>query len=286
MSCIVARWKPRSAKTASAARTIRSRTSCSCCGADAGHRRLLENGCSPSLRHGDRTRSTSLDKTNAHSLSCRGHDTIRSARSRHRPRLEEGCPMLFSRWGAFVYRFRRPIALVTVVLAIALRRARAQGHRARWRRAAGSTRRSESAAVSRPASPTSSAPDAARSSPSSEGEPGTDARSAAFQADDRDVAGPARRRPTGSTDVIGFAQTRDDRFISTDGHVGVCRRRLDDHRRAVGRRDAERSAALIDQPAGADAQARRRRAVHRRTRPTSPRRSSSRPRPSRCRSPR
>ena len=27
--------------------------------------------------------------------------------------------MLFSRWGAFVYRFRRPIALLTVVLAIA-----------------------------------------------------------------------------------------------------------------------------------------------------------------------
>ena len=27
--------------------------------------------------------------------------------------------MLFSRWGAFVYRFRRPIALVTVILAIA-----------------------------------------------------------------------------------------------------------------------------------------------------------------------
>src|SRR3954463_7542088 len=27
-------------------------------------------------------------------------------------------PMLFSRWGAFVYRFRRPIAIVTIVLAV------------------------------------------------------------------------------------------------------------------------------------------------------------------------
>ena len=27
--------------------------------------------------------------------------------------------MLFSRWGAFVYRFRRPIAIVTVIMAVA-----------------------------------------------------------------------------------------------------------------------------------------------------------------------
>src|SRR6476469_9247261 len=31
----------------------------------------------------------------------------------------KGLPMLFSRWGAFVYRFRRPIAVLTVILAIA-----------------------------------------------------------------------------------------------------------------------------------------------------------------------
>ena len=38
--------------------------------------------------------------------------------------------MLFSRWGAFVYRFRRPIALVTVVLAIASAHPRVARHRA------------------------------------------------------------------------------------------------------------------------------------------------------------
>src|SRR5258706_15560971 len=31
----------------------------------------------------------------------------------------KGLPMLFSRWGAFAYRFRRPIVLVTVLFAIA-----------------------------------------------------------------------------------------------------------------------------------------------------------------------
>src|SRR5829696_1696051 len=34
-------------------------------------------------------------------------------------RLEGAVSMLFSRWGAFVYRFRRPIAVITVILAIA-----------------------------------------------------------------------------------------------------------------------------------------------------------------------
>src|SRR5712691_3223469 len=31
----------------------------------------------------------------------------------------KGRPMLFSRWGVFVYRFRRPIALLTIALAVA-----------------------------------------------------------------------------------------------------------------------------------------------------------------------
>ena len=34
-------------------------------------------------------------------------------------RRPKGIPMLFSRWGAFVYRFRRPFAVVTIVLAVA-----------------------------------------------------------------------------------------------------------------------------------------------------------------------
>src|SRR5260221_4593866 len=35
------------------------------------------------------------------------------------PPRPKGLPMLFSRWGGFAYRFRRPIVLVTVLFAIA-----------------------------------------------------------------------------------------------------------------------------------------------------------------------
>src|SRR5690349_13294953 len=67
MSCIVARWKPCSAKTWRAARTIRSRTACSCSwltrGIDTPGEWLLAQAYSrdPWLAR--------VDKTNAHSLS-------------------------------------------------------------------------------------------------------------------------------------------------------------------------------------------------------------------------
>ena len=155
--------------------------------------------------------------------------------------------MLFSRWGAFVYRFRKPIALVTIVLAVLFASLASQVTGALtsggW-----TDPDSESAIV---ATRLADEFGAGRGSIVAlfQGDASTDARSAAFQ----DTIATSLRRlqadPLADA-VIGYAQTRDDRFVSTDGHSAYAVVRLtitDDE--AANRMPEIR--ALIDQPSGA-----------------------------------
>src|SRR5690349_11770659 len=123
--------------------------------------------------------------------------------------------MLFSRWGAFVYRRRRPIALVTIVLAVlaSLLATKATGALSSggW-----SDPTSESTAVARQL-----AADFGTGQGSIvalfEGSPTADARSTAFQSM---IATSLRRLLADplADGTVGYAETHDDRFISTDGH--------------------------------------------------------------------
>jgi uncharacterized membrane protein YdfJ with MMPL/SSD domain len=155
--------------------------------------------------------------------------------------------MLFSRWGAFVYRFRRAIALVTVVLAIASATLASRVTDALvsggW-----TDPHSESAAVS-----TRLADEfgAGRGSIVAlyQGDPATDARSAAFQ--QMIATSLARLAADPIADgVIGFSQTQDARFISRDGHAAyaVVRLTITDEQSA---NQMPKIRALIDQPTGA-----------------------------------
>ena len=152
--------------------------------------------------------------------------------------------MLFSRWGAFVYRFRRPIAIVTVVLAIA-----SVGLAARATDALVSggwtDPTSESAAV---AARLADEFGAGRGSLVAlfEGDETADARSAGFQEQiaaslDRLLADPI------ADGAIGYAETRDDRFISRDGRsaYAVVRLSITDEASAD---EMPAIRALIDQP--------------------------------------
>ena len=123
--------------------------------------------------------------------------------------------MLFSRWGAFVYRFRKPIAVLADRPRRRLARARRQGVRARCRPAAGSTRR-PNRRPSASASPTSSAPAGLDRRPLPRRSP---APTPGPQRSRRTIAGILDRLAADSrvNGVIGYAQTHDDRFISTDG---------------------------------------------------------------------
>jgi uncharacterized membrane protein YdfJ with MMPL/SSD domain len=160
---------------------------------------------------------------------------------------EGGIPMLFARWGAFVYRFRRPIALTTVVLAIASATLASRVTDALvsggW-----TDPHSESAAVS-----TRLADEfgAGRGSIVAlyQGDGSTDARSAAFQ----QMIGTSLARlavdPI-SDGVFGFDKTQDARFISTDGHAAyaVIRLTITDEQSA---NEMPKIRSLIDQPTGA-----------------------------------
>jgi uncharacterized membrane protein YdfJ with MMPL/SSD domain len=155
--------------------------------------------------------------------------------------------MLFSRWGAFAYRFRRPIALVTVILAIA---SLSLASRVTDSLVSGgwTDPRSESAAVS-----TRLADEfgAGRGSIVAlfEGGDTADARSESFQ--QTIAASLARLAADPIADgVIGFAQTGDPRFISTDGHAAyaVVRLTITDEQSA---NEMPKIRALIDQPTGA-----------------------------------
>ena len=154
--------------------------------------------------------------------------------------------MLFSRWGAFAYRFRRPIVLVTVLFAID---SAVVGARVTSALSAGGwvDPTSESVAVSARLNDEFGA---GRGTLIAlyQGEPGIDARSATVQGS---IATSLARLAADSRveDLVGFAQTGDDRFISTDGRSAyvVVRLAITDEQ-SVDEMDALR--ALIDPPAG------------------------------------
>ena len=155
--------------------------------------------------------------------------------------------MLFSRWGAFVYRLRRPIALITIVLAILAATLAARATSALssggW-----TDPDSESAAV---AQRLASDFGAGRGSIVAVyfGDAATDARSDAFQAS---IATSLRRLAADPLvdGVIGYAQTHDDRFVSTDGHSAYAVVRLTISDEASADRMPE-IRGLIDSPVGA-----------------------------------
>jgi uncharacterized membrane protein YdfJ with MMPL/SSD domain len=122
--------------------------------------------------------------------------------------------MLFSRWGAFVYRFRKPLVVLTLLLAAGSLVLSSQTADALS--AGGWTDPdSESVVVS---DRLAAEFDAGRGSIVAvfHGEDGADARSPEFQAM---VAGSLDRLAADDRvkGLIGYAETQDDRFISTDG---------------------------------------------------------------------
>ncbi|HET7029613.1 MAG TPA: MMPL family transporter [Candidatus Limnocylindrales bacterium] len=154
--------------------------------------------------------------------------------------------MVFSRWGAFVYRFRKPIALITVVLAIG---AGSLASKVTDSLSSGGwiDPHSESAAV---AGRLAGAFGAGRGSIVAlfQGDAASDARSAAFQG--QVATSLARLVADPITDgVVGFAQTQDGRFISTDGHsaYAVVRLTITDEQSA---NEMPTIRGLIDQPTG------------------------------------
>jgi uncharacterized membrane protein YdfJ with MMPL/SSD domain len=155
--------------------------------------------------------------------------------------------MLFSRWGAFVYRFRRPIALITIVIAVSSVMLAARVTDA-LKSGGWSDPASDSAAVS---TRLASEFGAGRGSIVAlfGGDSTADARSAAFQ---EMIAASLHRLAADSRvdNVIGFAETQDDRFISTDGHsaYAVVRLTITDEESA---NEMPAIRALIDQPTGA-----------------------------------
>ena len=153
--------------------------------------------------------------------------------------------MLFSRWGAIVYRFRRPIALLTIVLAVG---SAALAARVTDSLVSGgwTDPRSESTAV---ATRLADEFGAGRGSIVAlfSGDASTDARSAAFQQQIGASLGRISADPI-ADGVIGFAQTGNDRFISTDGHsaYAVVRLTISDE---ASSNEMPRIRGLIDQPA-------------------------------------
>jgi RND superfamily putative drug exporter len=122
---------------------------------------------------------------------------------------------MFSRWGAFVYRFRRPIALIAVLIALASATLATQTSSALssggWLDVD-----SESAAVSARLDTEFGAGKSSVIALFRSASPGADATSAAFQgAIKTSVAGLATEPHV--TGIIGYAETGDRRFISTAG---------------------------------------------------------------------
>ena len=132
---------------------------------------------------------------------------------------------MFSRWGAFVYRFRRPVALIAVVVAIASSVLASQASSALssggWLDAD-----SESAAVSARLDTEFGAGKSSVIALFRSTTPGADATSAAFQgAIATSIAGLATTPHV--TGVIGYAETGDRRFISTAGDAAYIVVQLD-----------------------------------------------------------
>jgi len=132
---------------------------------------------------------------------------------------------MFSRWGAFVYRFRRPVALIAVVVAVASTTLASQASSALssggWLDAD-----SESAAVSARLDTEFGAGKSSVIALFRAATPGADATSPAFQgAIAASIAGLAAVPEV--TGVIGYAETGDPRFISTAGDAAYIVVQLD-----------------------------------------------------------
>ena len=153
---------------------------------------------------------------------------------------------MFSAWGAFIYRFRRPVTIIAILIAVASTTLASQVTGALS--AGGWTDPdSQSAAVSDRLADEFGAGGGAIVA-LFRGTAGDDARSAAFQ--DRIATSLKRLVADDRVDgTVGWTQTHDDRFISTDGTSAyiVVRLAITDEA-AVDEMPAFR--ALIDQPAG------------------------------------
>jgi putative drug exporter of the RND superfamily len=132
---------------------------------------------------------------------------------------------MFSRWGAFVYRFRRPVVLIAIVIALASTVLASQASSALsaggWLDA-----NSESAVVSARLDKEFGAGKSSvivlfRSATS-----GADAKSAAFQGAIADSLAQLKTTPH-VTGTIGYAETGDARFISTAGDAAYVVVQLD-----------------------------------------------------------
>ena len=122
---------------------------------------------------------------------------------------------MFNRWGAFVYRFRRPVAVIAVVIAIASATLATQTSSAL---SAGGWLdvNSESAAVSARLDTEFGAGKSSVIALFRSDTPGADATSAAFQGAIATATAGLTAVPE-VTGVIGYAETKDKRFISTAG---------------------------------------------------------------------
>jgi len=122
---------------------------------------------------------------------------------------------MFNRWGAFVYRFRRPVALIAVIVAIASTTLASQASSALssggWLDV-----NSESAAVSARLDTEFGAGKSSVIALFRSDTPGADAKSAGFQAAIATATAGLSAVPE-VTGVIGYAQTGDARFVSTAG---------------------------------------------------------------------
>src|SRR5690349_6601422 len=151
----------------------------------------------------ERCKNPRVDKGNDHSLWCAGQHTVRL-----------GSATMFSAWGAFVYRFRRPIALLSIAIAIASSML-ASGVTGALSAGGWTDPDSESAAVTQRLSDDFGAAGGSIVAVY-RGKAGEDARSAAFQTTIaeslRDLLADDRVDSS-----IGYAETHDDRFISKDG---------------------------------------------------------------------
>ena len=175
-------------------------------------------------------------------------DPCRCLPSAPRPRPRKDRRM-FSRWGAFVYRRRRPVALIAVLVAAAAGALGLAGlgpadvrRLARPELRVGPGRR--------PPRRSSSAPGGAASSSSSGATACDDARSPEFQAaiaDDRSRRCATTRDVAG---VVGYAETGDDRFISTDGDAAYVVIQLDTRPTRARSTSSTRIRDQIDPPAG------------------------------------
>ena len=119
---------------------------------------------------------------------------------------------MFSRWGAFVYRFRRPVAIIAVVIAIASSVLAAQASSALssggWLDA-----NSESAEVAARLDQDFGSGKSSMIALFRSDTPGADATSAEFQGAIAATTAGLAQNPDVSG-VIGYAETGDKRFIS------------------------------------------------------------------------